>query len=396
MAPAGKTPNPHHTSDSQAHIATQQPAQEHSAGGLPEAGKRRPNRLELVVSVGMWLIAFSLVFAAGYLAWQTRMITAVAAIQDSTVSTQALVVEPTLSPQNVEMPGYTPGAPEGSVYRQRNLRTIIPTRPREDAIEYTVEQGDSVFGIAQKFNLAPETILWANFDLLEDRPDSLSVGMELNIPPIDGVYYKWREGDTIPGIAAALEVEADDILNWPGNNLDLTNPEVDVGAYIMAPGGKREFRSWIVPQIARGRAGVSPSVYGAGACQGSYEGAYGTGGFIWPTANRFLSGNDFWSGHLGIDIAGGVGDSVLAADSGVVVFSGWATGGYGYMIMIDHGNGYQTVYAHLNSVSTRCGQSIYQGNYIGGVGSTGNSTGAHLHFEVRLWGQFVNPWHVLP
>ncbi len=123
----------------------------------------------------------------------------------------------------------------------------------------------------------------------------------------------------------------------------------------MLPNGEREFRSWIVPQIARGAAGVSKSVYGPGACEGSYEGAYGTGGFIWPTASHVLSGNDFWSGHLG-----------------------------------------QTVYAHLSSVGVSCGQSVYQGGYIGGSGSTGNSTGTHLHFEVRLSGAFVNPWHVLP
>ena len=164
----------------------------------------------------------------------------------------------------------------------------------------------------------------------------------------------------------------------------------------MIPGGQREFRSWFVPQIARGNAGVSKAVYGPGACEGSYEGLYGTGGFIWPTANHVLSGNDFWSGHLGIDIAAFVGDAVYASDSGVVVFAGWSTGGYGYMIMIDHGNGYQTVYAHLSSVQVGCGQSVYQGEYIGAAGSTGNSTGPHLHFEIRLWGQFVNPWYVLP
>jgi murein DD-endopeptidase MepM/ murein hydrolase activator NlpD len=296
----------------------------------------------------------------------------------------------------VEIPGFNQGAQELSIVRQFDMHTIIPTRPREDKIDYTVEQGDSVFAIAKKFNLTPETILWANFDLLEDRPDSLSVGMELNIPPVDGVYYKWREGDTIEGVANTLEASPEDILDWPGNKLDLVDPQIEPGQFVMVPGGEREFRSWIVPQIARGSAGVSPSVYGAGACQGSYDGAFGTGGFIWPTANHFLSGNDFWSGHLGIDIAGGVGDNVLAADSGVIVFAGWATGGYGYMIMIDHGNGYQSVYAHLSSVSVGCGQSVYQGNYIGAIGSTGNSTGAHLHFEIRLWGQFVNPWHVLP
>jgi murein DD-endopeptidase MepM/ murein hydrolase activator NlpD len=101
-------------------------------------------------------------------------------------------------------------------------------------------------------------------------------------------------------------------------------------------------------------------------------------------------------GHLGIDIAAGIGDPIVTADSGVIVFTGWAAGGYGNMIMVDHGNGYQTLYGHLSAVGVSCGQSVNQGQYIGNSGSTGNSTGSHLHFEIRLWGQFVNPWHVLP
>jgi murein DD-endopeptidase MepM/ murein hydrolase activator NlpD len=99
---------------------------------------------------------------------------------------------------------------------------------------------------------------------------------------------------------------------------------------------------------------------------------------------------------LGIDIAAGDGAGVFAADSGVVVFSGWATGGYGNMVMIDHGNGYQTLYAHLYKVAVACGQSVSQGQTIGYAGSTGNSTGAHLHFEVRYQGGFISPWYVLP
>ena len=137
-------------------------------------------------------------------------------------------------------------------------------------------------------------------------------------------------------------------------------------------------------------------MYGAGACTGSYEGAYGTGAFIWPADNHTLSGNDYWSGHLAIDIGAGEGARIYAADSGVVVFAGWATGGYGNMVMIDHGNGYQTLYAHLSQVSTHCGRSVAQGALIGYSGSTGNSTGPHLHFEVRYQGGFISPWFVLP
>jgi murein DD-endopeptidase MepM/ murein hydrolase activator NlpD len=171
---------------------------------------------------------------------------------------------------------------------------------------------------------------------------------------------------------------------------------VRTGDWIVVPGGKRAFKSWFVPTIARGAAGVG-TAFGPGGCTGDFTGgAVGGGGFIWPTANHYLSGNDYWSGHLGIDIAAGLGATVWASDGGVVVFAGWSNGGYGNMVMIDHGNGWQTVYAHLSSVRVSCGESVSQGQSIGAAGSTGNSTGAHLHFETRNNGGFVNPWYVLP
>jgi murein DD-endopeptidase MepM/ murein hydrolase activator NlpD len=259
-----------------------------------------------------------------------------------------------------------------------------------------VEKGDSVFGVAERFNITPETVLWGNYDQLNDNPHMISVGMELSIPPVNGVLYTWQPGDTVEAVAVQFETTVDEILSWPGNNFDLADPQVEADTVVMLPGGQREFRQWLIPTIPRGSAGVSKSVYGQGACEGNYEGAYGSGAFIWPAGNHVLSGNDFWSGHLGIDIAAGTGAPIYAADSGVIVFAGWATGGYGNTVIIDHGNGYQTLYAHLNSVAVGCGNSVQQGAIIGYAGSTGNSTGSHLHFEVRYQGGFISPWFVLP
>ncbi|MCU0485782.1 MAG: M23 family metallopeptidase [Anaerolineales bacterium] len=347
-----------------------------------------------LVVVGTWLIAVSLVILAVFVGWHSQLTPEEVALPEPA---KALVIaEPAAQITNLGVPAYSASVPVKAISRLARLHTIVPSRPRQDIVKYTVETGDSVFGIAKKYNVEPETVLWANYDLLNDSPETLSPGMELNIPPIDGVYYQWKEGDSLEGIAAQYKTTVEEIVNWAGNKLDLADPKIEPDTWLMLPNGEREFRSWIVPQIARGAAGVSKSVYGPGACEGSYEGVYGTGGFIWPSASHVLSGNDFWSGHLGIDIAAGLGDPISASDSGVVVFAGWSTGGYGYMVMIDHGNGYQTVYAHLSSVGVSCGQSVYQGGYIGGSGSTGNSTGTHLHFEVRLAGAFVNPWHVLP
>ncbi len=375
------------------------PGSELKTGGAEVPAQRKSERYLLG---GAWLLALGLVIFAAYLGWRARaqMILAppslpVQAGEDLAAREgQAAEVAADLLP--VETPVFTQPRLFNAVMRLSNLHTIIPTRPREEVITYTVGTGDSVFGIAKAFNLQPESVLWANYDQLKDSPDMLTPGMILNIPPVDGVYYTWKEGDTIEGVASAFKAEAEDILSWSGNHLDLIDPQIKPGTKILIPGGKREFVQWVIPTIPRGRAGVSRSVYGPGACDGGYEGAYGSGFFVWPAANHFLSGNDYWSGHLGIDIAGATGDGIFASDSGVVVFSGWATGGYGYVIMIDHGNGYQTLYGHLSQTAARCGQSVYQGQYIGAMGSTGNSTGAHLHFEIRYMGGFINPWSMLP
>ncbi len=363
----------------------------------PDAARVRKSREpNAIMLTGIWMLSLSLVLLAGYLGWRDKSTQAAPIAPSPTLV--VLKEQPTQSAEqgSADLPTYFKGLPETGIFRRVALHTNIPSRSRTEVIEYSVTTGDSVFGIAQSFNLKPESILWANYDQLNDSPDMLSPGMDLNIPPIDGVYYQWQEGDTLESVAAKFDTSPDEILNWEGNDFDLTNPQVEPEQWIMVPNGQREFVQWVVPTIARANSGVLKSVLGPGACEGNYSGAYGTGAFSWPTAAHYLSGNDYWSGHLGIDIAGSAGDGIFAADAGVVVFAGWANGGYGIMVMIDHGNGYQTLYAHLSSVSAYCGQSVYSGTYIGAMGSTGNSTGPHLHFEVRYMGGFINPWYVLP
>jgi LysM repeat protein len=298
-------------------------------------------------------------------------------------------------PDRIVLPTYTPNGP-AELSRLANPHTTMPHRARLDVVRYTVQPGDSIFAIAEEFGVKPETVLWGNYEVLNDDPHLLRPGQELNILPVDGTYYQWQAGDNLDAVAGFFGVAAQDILDWPGNQLDPDDPTIEPGKWLVVPGGRRELRTWTVPTIARGQAGVGAGL-GPGACSGDYSGgAVGTGGFIWPTGNHYVSGNDYWSGHLAIDIAAGLGAGVWAADSGVIVFAGWSTVGYGNMVMIDHGNGWQTLYAHLSSVSVSCGQSVSQGESIGAAGSTGNSTGPHLHFETRFEGGFVNPWYVLP
>jgi LysM repeat protein len=296
----------------------------------------------------------------------------------------------------VQLPSLPGDAPVTSIIRRITPHTVKAQNGRMDVIEYTVVSGDSIFGIAKQFGIQPESVLWANYDVLRDDPHMISIGLKLKIPPVDGVYYQWKAGDTLEGVARQLGVDPLDITSWPSNHLDVTNPVIAPGSYVMVKGGHREFRTWVVPTFARGPAGVNKTVYGPGACDTGEGGAYGSGYFVWPTVNHYLSGNDFWSGHLAIDIAALTGTPVYAADSGVVVYAGVIGGGYGNMVMIDHGNGYQTVYAHLSRFAVRCGSSVSQGQIIAYAGSTGNSTGPHLHFEVRYYGAFINPWQVLP
>ena len=300
------------------------------------------------------------------------------------------------SPDPVILPEFGAPAQGAGVLRHANLMTESPHRTRVDVIRYTVQPSDSIFGIAEKFGLKPETVLWGNYEVLEDDPHLLRPGQELNILPLDGVYYQWQGGDTVESVAEFFGVGPQDILDWPGNSLGPIHATVDPGRWLVIPGGKRALRQWVVPTIARGRAGVGTAL-GPGGCSGDYTGgAVGGGGFVWPAANHYVSGNEYWSGHLAIDIAAGEGAPIWASDTGVVVFAGWSTTGYGNLVMIDHGNGWQTLYAHLSQVDVACGSSVGQGGRIGLAGSTGNSTGAHLHFEIRFEGGFINPWYVLP
>jgi murein DD-endopeptidase MepM/ murein hydrolase activator NlpD len=126
------------------------------------------------------------------------------------------------------------------------------------------------------------------------------------------------------------------------------------------------------------------------------DGVVGSGVFVWPADNHFLTGNDYSLDHPGIDIAAGEGSPVYAADAGVVIAEGDDEAGYGNVIEIDHHNGYLTIYAHLSMIGVSMCQSVEAGQWIGAAGSTGNARGAHLHFAIALDGRAVNPWTVLP
>jgi murein DD-endopeptidase MepM/ murein hydrolase activator NlpD len=287
---------------------------------------------------------------------------------------------------------------------QANPYTAIPSRERRGIITYTVQAGDTLFGIAAQFGLRPESILWANYDTLEDNPHLLKTGMDLAIPPVDGIVYTVAEGDTVEKIAETYKVTPDAIYT-AGYEWNLLKPgeQPFVGAPLIIPGGSREFKAWTIsaaenaPKTNSYDTSGAPVVRGnIGTCGDVAGGWVGTGSFIWPAPKHWVSGNNYAGWHPGIDIAAKLGDPIYAADNGVVIYAGWNNWGYGNLVVIDHGNGWQTWYAHNSEIYVGCGQNVYQGGVIAAAGSTGRSTGPHLHFETRFQGTLPNPFNVLP
>lgn len=292
----------------------------------------------------------------------------------------------------------------GGVPRLAQVDTIIPSRPRQEIIKYKVVEGDTIFGISENFGLEPQTVLWSNYYVLLDDPHALKPGQELNILPVNGTYHEWQQGEGLNGVAKYYGVAPEDIINYPANNLDpaaigdFAAPNIQPGTWLIVPNGRREFISWSAPLGVTRENPASARVLGPGACDPVSGGAVGFGTFVWPANQHRLSGFDYSpsTNHWGLDLAGNEGEGVYATDAGVVVYAGWNNYGYGNMIMVDHGNNFQSLYAHLNGINVGCAQSVGQGDLIGTIGSTGRSSGSHLHFEIRAISSWVNPWDVLP
>ncbi len=302
---------------------------------------------------------------------------------------------------------------------QRNFAPLTSTTPISDTtgtashnisqrlITYTVQTGDTLFDVAFHFGLHPETVLWSNYSTLKDNPDLLSVGQELVIPPTDGLINVVQEGDSIDSLARQFQVKPEAIIKEPLNHLTSVNQLLVPGQQLFIPGGQRETVVWQVPKPVVVRqtttnTGQTVKVYRVGTCGEMAIPPLGTGSFIWPSNNHYLSGYNFSAWHPGIDIADHMGDPIYAADSGTVIYAGYSLNkagvpvGYGQYVVIDHGDGYQTLYAHASRLFVRCGQQVLKGSQIAAVGSVGNSTGPHLHFEIRRGGSAVNPWTLLP
>ena len=262
-------------------------------------------------------------------------------------------------------------------------RTVSATYPQWEPVLYKVQEGDTLFGIAARFGLDVRTVLWAN-ESLAKAPDLLSLGQELVILPVDGAYHTVAPGDTLESIAAKYKVPVEAILSYKGN--DIPDPQhLAVGTKLIIPGA-------VLPDLP-------PKVVNTPAPRRTQQvrvanPQQGSGSLIWPVAGMISQGPH--AGHVAVDIAGPAGDPVVAADSGTVVLVSWMRYSYGYHVIIDHGNGLQTLYAHLSDILVEAGQNVSKGEVIGRRGCTGRCTGPHLHFEVRENGVQRNPFAYLP
>jgi murein DD-endopeptidase MepM/ murein hydrolase activator NlpD len=359
---------------------------------------------ETVLKVGTAIVSIMLFILIAWVMSRFYVKSRVSASGGSGGSTGFLSSAPTqVSPGSLTIP--LVDNPSDGVTRLASLHTTIPNRGRTEIETYTVQKGDTLFGVAEKYNLKAETIFWSNRYVMGNDPENLIPGMVLNILPVEGAYHRWSAGEGLNGVASFYGVTAQDIINYPGNNLsldtvgDLSNPNITPGTMLIIPNGYATFVS-LIPNINRKNVASGTSI-GTGACGKVIEdGAYGVGMFIWPTNQTEITGFD-WSpetNHNGIDIGGKSGDPIYASDNGIVVYAGWSSVGYGYLVIIDHGNGFTSLYAHMleGSIMVECGQSVWQTNVIGAMGSTGNSSGPHLHFEIRNNGRPVNPKDYLP
>lgn len=262
----------------------------------------------------------------------------------------------------------------------QQTQTLISDKVRDKTIEYTVQRGDTVSSIADKFGVSVDTIRWQN-DL--ESKDDIKIGDTLQILPVTGVSHKVQKGDTVYSIAKKYDASPQAIVDFPYNTfVNDETFELAIGQTMVVPDGVMPTEvPWSA--VARVRQ-ITPD---AGTIVAS-------GQFVWPTGGAVTQSFSWY--HPGIDVANSAAPNVLAADSGTVIVAGWLDNtGYGNRVIIDHGNGYHTLYAHLSQIYVISGQTVRRGDTIGRMGTSGRSTGVHLHFEVAINGARLDPLSVL-
>jgi murein DD-endopeptidase MepM/ murein hydrolase activator NlpD len=255
-------------------------------------------------------------------------------------------------------------------------------RPRESVIDYLVLSGDTISTIAAQFGISVNTILWENnlsaYSLI--RP-----GDKLSILPMTGISLSVKRGDTLASIAAKYGVEPNVILE--ANSLT-GGEKLAVSQKLIIPGG-RQINVAVSSQVAR----VTPTVSILDLFKPENLKSITSNKLAWPTVGARITQYYSWSHHA-IDIANPIGTPIYACDAGVIEVAGWGTG-YGNQIVINHGGGVKSRYGHMSKFLVSKGDTVTKGQAIGLMGSTGNATGPHVHFEYIINNIKVNPLNYL-
>lgn len=346
------------------------------------------------------LVAVALIFIAGS---QARVLSGLFEAQVEPEATTALLADegdgPALQPTPLQRGQQTDEASSGfdidelPVLSDSSLSpalvpiTYKPRKPQHDFITYTVQTGDTAIGIAEQFGIREETILGGNSFLANDA-GQLWAGTTITILPVDGVLHDVVEGDTLEGIAERYDVPVEEIIAYEPNNLEFPY-RLYPGTQILVPGAVAEVWVWDPPNYASSDSS-SPEALGGIAVL-----VPGTGTFVYPWAGGRITQNP-WYGHMAIDVGLVTGSPIYASDTGTVTYATWSPYCYGNLVVINHGNGFETFYAHLNGFNVTPGQTVYQGQLIAWSGNTGCSSGPHVHYEIRYLKQRQNPWTYLP
>lgn len=260
---------------------------------------------------------------------------------------------------------------DSSIITTPTEAVTVPTLAKREITQYVVADGDTIAGIASRFSVSVTTVLSANG--LNAR-SVIRPGQKLTILPTDGVLYVVKSGDTVLSIAKKFQSNAQEIVDANGLT---SSSAIKIGQRLVLPGGKLPVSAPIT-STARIGSNISSVVSKPAP---SAEAGTSTTKLLWPTAVRRIT-QYFKRTHNGVDIAGPTGTAIYASETGTIIFSGWNSGGYGNMVIIDHGQGLFTRYAHASKLLVKVGESVKRGDTIALMGSTGRSTGPHLHFEV--------------
>lgn len=262
----------------------------------------------------------------------------------------------------------------------------VTPRTRTEVETYTVASGDTLSSIAEQFGISLDTLLWANSLTVRSI---IKPGNTLSILPVTGVEHAVRSGDTLSAIANTYGVSSEEILAY--NNIESANA-LKIGQRLIVPGGEKR----VTTPVSRPVTVAVKEIFTSAPSDSNADTALAEGAsMIWPTDLKYIVRKTSWF-HTGYDIdcnghADGTStnDNYAAAD-GIIQFSGTKKG-YGLTVEVNHGDGLVTRYGHFNSLYVKSGDSVTSGTPLGRCGSTGNSTGTHLHFEVLLNGVFKNP-----